>query len=127
MTDIRTNVKEDQVEARKSGERLKAKLLTTLLGEFDRLPDKNNKSAYTKVVQKMIKNLKESHSDTAEEEIKFLELYLPQQLTVEQIKDTLSSNNIDTMSAAGKFFKQYCVEEQCIVDMALVRQVLETK
>lgn len=122
-------IKADQVTARKESDKFKATLLTTVLGEIERLPTKQpTEQEVSKVVQKMVKSIKEtqdvSPSDNNLLEIDILSEYLPKLLTEEQITSIIGDNDLSTVPETMKFFKSYCVEHQCMVDMGVVRQIL---
>lgn len=122
-------IKADQISARKESEKFKATLLTTLIGEIERLPLKQpSEQEVSKVVQKMVKSIKEtqdvSPSDDNLLEIDILSEYLPKLLTEEQITSIITDNELTTIPETMKFFKTYCVQHQCMADMAMVRQIL---
>ena len=91
-------IKFDQLNARKVKNKVKANLLTTVIGEVEnQLKVKLSKSTQPVVldtVLKFVKNLKESiklrHTDLAEQELKILEEYLPKPLTDEEIGNELT-------------------------------------
>lgn len=88
-------IQSDQLEARKSGDKSKAALLSSLLSEsYKRSKEKNQKPDLDTLVftsiQKMLKNINESlglpglkleHQTSLEAEKTILEAYMPQKLT----------------------------------------------
>lgn len=93
-----TQIKTEQLEARKAKIQLQTNLYTTLLGEIQNATtgNKNGSSEITdsevlKVINKFIKNAKESlklnpDNTTVSLELKILETFLPKQLTNEELK-----------------------------------------
>ena len=115
-------IREDQLEARKSRDKLKATLLTTLIGEAQ-MVGKNAGNRDTtdaevvQVVKKFIKNIDESleyySGETKEEKLsekKLLEIYLPRQLTEEQLTtiifDIFNKLNITELKQMGLVMKE---------------------
>lgn len=101
-----SKIKQDQLQARKNRDSLKATLLTTLIGEATNIGknDGNRETTdqeVTAVIQKFLKGINESISflkndnagahDTLNGEKSVLEAYLPRQLTLEQIQDIVSA------------------------------------
>ena len=91
-------IKYEQLVARKNKDKLKANLLTTLIGEIEnKLKVELSKSSVPVVLEtvlKFIKNLKESqklrYTEQAQQELEILESYLPKQLTVEEIGNEIT-------------------------------------
>lgn len=97
MTLIET-IKNDQVQARKDRDTLRASLLTTLYSEAS-MVGKNSGNRQTtdeetvQIIKKFINNanelLKVHDSSDAKAEIEILKSYLPQQMTLEQLQGTI--------------------------------------
>lgn len=98
MSELLNRIKEDQVAARKAGNKNEAVVLTTLLGEAG--PSGNSTvddEQVQKVVQKFIKNLNDVIGFTANPEvqermkyeIKILERYMPAQLSESQLRGAI--------------------------------------
>lgn len=91
-------IKFDQLRARQNQDKVRATLLTTLIGETEnQLKVKMSKSSEPIVLDtilKFVKNLKDSlslrHTELAEQELKILEEYLPTPLTDEEVNTELS-------------------------------------
>lgn len=108
-------IKADQLQARKSKEPLKIKLLTTLLAEAAKpgLDDGKRESTDAEVIaviKKFIKNALETlahrHDDDIATEVSVLESYLPLQLTGEDIRKLICANlDLSNVGEAMKFLK----------------------
>lgn len=111
-------IKEKQLNARKSGATVEARLLTTLLGEASAVGknDGNRESTDAEVVavvKKFIKNIKETIAAQAAagmpadaylaEELSILEEFLPKQLS--ELELSAISDNFKTMPEFMKFLK----------------------
>lgn len=85
-------IKQDSLQARKSGDKAAASLLVTLMSEIQAQgkteDERQNPSdeVSTSVIKKFIKNAQVTGTDAAQAEIAVLETYLPQQLTEDEIK-----------------------------------------
>ena len=115
MSKLLDTIKADQLEARKLGDTLRAKLLTTLLGEAS--PSGNDTTTDDKVqavVKKFIKNLDEmlkySKSDSEHfstlNEIEILNKYMPKQLSEEELDDIVCDLIDDGCDNIGKIMKE---------------------
>lgn len=96
-----TEIKKDQLAARKIKDKMKATLLTTLIGEAEMVGknDGNRESTdseVTAVIKKFVKNIDETlticHDDDLLIERTTLETYLPQQMTEEQLRQLVQSH-----------------------------------
>lgn len=110
------NIKTDQVAARIAKESLKATLLTTLLGEAQMIGKNAGRETtddeVVAVVKKFIKGINDTVEFLAEQNAKatqvcmeekaILEVYLPQQMTKDQIKLAIENALTGTVRAMNK-------------------------
>lgn len=105
-------IKKDQLQARKSKEALKVKLLTTLLAEAAKpgLDDGKRESTDAEVIgviKKFIKNANETLKHCEDQEVVFelsiLETYLPQQLDEDSLRSIIAAN--DDLTNVGQIMK----------------------
>lgn len=130
-------IKEDQLQARKSGLTAPAKLLTTLLGESNPYGrDGVSDDDVTKTLLKFKKNLEETIKaqdqrgvDTAstKQELEIIKLYLPKEMSEDDIEDTLNKWKVTAdnpnIGSAMKYIKQYSSDQGLIVNGKLASQV----
>ena len=134
MGTLKTKVNSDFLEAFKSKNTLKKNLLSVVKGEIQTV-EKNSGEAelsdegVTKILNKMVKSLNEtitqSGDETAKEELIILSSYLPKQMSYQEIKDKIK----DVLAESGKDFltigevmKAFAKDP---VDKKLVAQVFE--
>lgn len=104
--ELLNRIKADQLAARKAKEKVKASILTLLLGDIDLQASKPKGKTPLELVGKFIKDLKfvieTSDSELAKEELSIITVYLPEQLTEDQIKGILSASGAANMGMAMK-------------------------
>ena len=121
-----SQIKKDQITARKDKNVVAANLLTTLIGEAEMVGKNNGNRAPTDaevqvVIKKFIKGIDEiigltfdnKNIDAFLTELSILKSYLPQQMTddelaseISKIVKSLESQNISTPRAIGEVMKQ---------------------
>lgn len=103
---IREDIIADRNNARKMGDTDKYKILTVLLGEFDRSDDKSDEKAIS-IIKKLMDACEETESW---DERAMVEKYLPRQLGEDEIKEIfeeIRSKNADAgLPDFMKFLKQ---------------------
>jgi len=122
MSELLNTIKKEQLLARKNGDQVRAKLLTTVIGEAS---PAGNGTVSDKDVEKTIadfyKNLRKNRKiyiernqsvDEVDAEIAVLLDFMPPQLTVDEIKDIatefISKNDIKAVGPVmGYFSKEY--------------------
>lgn len=133
-------IKQDQIAARKAKDKFKASLLTTLLSEASRpgLDDGKRESTDKEViavVQKFIKNMKESldakYTEDVHTEMCIVNEYMPKQLTSEEMRNLtiqVIANNSD--AKMGDVMKYFAANHKGSYDgkelSGIVRSILNT-
>ncbi len=121
MTSLIEKIKQEQLQARKNKDTLKASLLTTLLGEASMIGknDSNRQSTDAEVIaviKKFVKNTQEviritgmqqsmesrEAGKTAAQELVILEAYLPSQLNEEQLRSEMKKIMIELALSGAK-------------------------
>ena len=141
MSELLTQIKKDQLVARKNKESVKATLLTTLIGEAS--PSGNETVTNTdiqSVIQKFNKNAKEvldvktargEDLSVINEEIKILNGYLPKQLSENEMSDIadniISENNIESMKGLGQVMGYFSKNYKGQFDGKQLKSVVQSK
>lgn len=121
-------IKKDQLEARLSKSKVKASLLTTLIGEAS--PSGNDKAPdVIAVIRKFVKNTKElfkhdPSNEKAKEELQILEYYLPKVKSTQEHVELVSKlveDNTFTKQDMGKFMG--LLNKESGVDKALASKL----
>jgi uncharacterized protein YqeY len=120
-------VVKDHKEALRGGDRLKYKVLTTLIGEVNleksRSLDGSDDIFLQRVLKRFINDAKVLHThkkdDAILQEIEILEAYVPRKMSDESIMKELLENNFDKLPDVMKHFKQFGQT----VDMGRVREL----
>lgn len=96
MPSILESIKKEQLQARKDKDKIKAKSLTTIIGEIDTIVKRTGKEvddvAVSNLVKKTIENLRivlehtTSDKEAIESEIQLLDAFVLKQLTEERIR-----------------------------------------
>ena len=81
-------------------------LLGTVIGELDRISKNPTEIECIEVIKKMIESLKFMSSIQAQNEIKILEQFLPQQLTEDQIESIIKKEEFQSIKDCMTFFKE---------------------
>ena len=135
MVNIKEQITQDLLEARKAGQQQTASLLRTILGEFNRLPDKEiSDDAAIKVLQKVEKNLNEviTHGNEvsraeAEFELSILANYLPQKMDIREMTGLFAMMPANmSIGEWMKNLKQYAQENNLTYDGKDAKVVFET-
>jgi len=135
MVTIKEQITQDLLEARKAGQQHLAGLLRTILGEFNRLPDKEvSDDAAIKVLQKIEKNLNEviTHGNEvsraeAELELSFLANYLPKKMDIRELTGLFAMMPDDmTIGQWMKTVKDYAQDNNLTYDGKDAKIVFET-
>lgn len=145
MTTLYQQIKTEQLEARKAKITLTSSLLTTLLGEIQSSTigttasssgDFNpSDSEVLKVINKFIKNAKETlklkpDNVTVSLELKLLENYLPKQLTDDELKQIISDivskfhENVQPNGRIGLVMKELKVNYENRYDASKVKDII---
>ena len=145
MTTLYQQIKTEQLEARKAKITLTSSLLTTLLGEIQSSTidttasssgDFNpSDSEVLKVINKFIKNAKETlklkpDNVTVSLELKLLETYLPKQLTDDELKQIISDivskfhENVQPNGRIGLVMKELKVNYENRYDASKVKDII---
>jgi len=109
----------DKNDARKAREKAKARTLVTLLGELDTIAKRSGAEVtddlVVQVVTKFIKSLKETMAALPEDdsryvdavdEAKVLEIYLPKQLTEDELRNIIAELNYTNIGQYMKALKE---------------------
>lgn len=130
-------IKEDYLDARWNKDSDKISLLTTLIGESSKLSKDSHggeptDSEMIKTVKKFINNLDEllsyqSDNIVAKKEKSILELYLPKQMSEEDIRLALVSSGIDLSDkkSIGLVMNHFKKSYEGLYDSKLVMKVLK--
>lgn len=128
-----SKIKQDQLTARKAGDKIKASILTTLIGEASPVGNQvASNDEIIKVVNKFIKNIDESlklrYDDVLVQERKILEVYLPPVFDKFDILDTITSIDKEqqTLAIIMKQCKANAVMQNKLFDGKLVRDTIIT-
>lgn len=119
MSKLLEKISHDQLQARRARDKFKASALTTLLGEASpKGLETVSDESVEKVVQKFVKNLRETANHVAgnpeklevvEAELAIFEEYLPKQLTEQELRYIVSSyisyHGCETVGDIMKFLK----------------------
>ena len=103
---LKEKIKADIISAMKERNSTKKLVLSTLIGELDRVDKSPTDEKIIKIIQKMVENNK--LTNTTEENI-YLNVYLPKMLDTnvldEKIKTYIVDNGLSTMRDMGKIMK----------------------
>jgi len=103
---IRETIQKDKLNAFKNAEKKKATILSTVIGEFDRIGKNLSDDEYIRIIKKIINNCKECKQ---EEEIKIISEYLPKMISEEELKkiieDYCNLNNLKEKKDIGIIMK----------------------
>ncbi len=141
-------IKKEQLEARKAKNTIKTNLYTTLLGEIQTAVIGTSGSVSTKqdnnvtddvvikVINKFIKNIKETLSlrpddFTATTELTLLETFLPQKLSEEELKQIVANLKIAAGTKTGGALLGFVMAElkksySNLYDASIVRTLVES-
>ena len=141
-------IKKEQLEARKAKNTIKTNLYTTLLGEVQTAVIGTSGSVSTKqdnnvtddivikVINKFIKNIKETLSlrpddFTATTELTLLEIFLPQKLSEEELKQIVTNLKIAAGTKTGGALLGFVMGElkkgyPNLYDASIVRTLVES-
>ena len=141
-------IKKEQLEARKAKNTIKTNLYTTLLGEIQTAVIGTSNSVSTKqdnnvtddvvikVINKFIKNIKETLSlrpddFTANTELTLLETFLPQKLSEEELKQIVANLKIAAGAKTGGALLGFVMGElkksyPNLYDSSIVRTLVES-
>ena len=141
-------IKKEQLEARKAKNTIKTNLYTTLLGEIQtavigtsnsvNIKQANNitDDVVIKVINKFIKNIKETLSlrpddFTAITELTLLETFLPQKLSEEELKQIVANLKIEAGTKTGGALLGFVMGElkksyPNLYDSSIVRTLVES-
>ena len=121
MSKLLEQIRSDQLQSRKAKDKLKSKLLTTLLGEAS--PSGNDTVTdddVLKVVKKFCKNceetLKVKYSDDVHTELCILSEYLPANPTAEQLVELFDEEIHTSMGLYMKAARQFCKDNGLLFD-----------
>ena len=138
-------IKNDMLEAKKSGDKLKGNLLSTLYGEAVRVGKDNGNRESTdgeviKVIQKFVNGLEETieakkkigrEFENEKRELEILEGYLPEMLTEEKLSEIIdgyiSKLEEKSMKAMGGIMKKLKEEHEGLYDGKLASQIVKEK
>lgn len=132
-------VKAEQLQARKSGDSLRAKLLTTLIGEADPFGrGEVTDEQITQKLQKFRKNIDESMKAYAERGVDYTELvqektiilaFLPREISETEMRDWIEFNlNPDsTIREAMVGINKYAKENGLMVDKAAFAKMINNR
>ena len=103
-------IKSARVAALKSGDKMTATTLVTLLGELSRLDSKEPSDAQVVgVVQKMLKGIEDIQkvrpSEELTQEAATLKAYLPQMLTEDELKSIIAEARSNGITVMGELMK----------------------
>lgn len=126
-------VKTDRDNARKARDQFKVTLLSTLIGEIETKHRSGSKdfadldTATLKVIKKTIDGCNEflaiKHNEKSLLEIEVLEVYLPKQMSDEQINAVLDEQNFEGIPQVMQYFKKNNLQ----ADMNKVRQLFTSR
>lgn len=110
-------LKEDRMQARKDGVKIKANILTTLVGEVETNLKRDANFDVIKLIQKFVKNNEETLKSLGDidsnvdnvlkTEIQILTEYLPKQLTKDEIRVIILNISKDTNGNIGMIMKHF--------------------
>lgn len=119
MSALLQRIKDDQVAARKAGDKFEATILTTVLGEAgpsgtQEVTDQDVESTVVKFIKNIEGVIGFTHSADVQEkmrtEVEILERYLPPQLTEDELRviilNYIKYHGCDTVGGVMKMLKQ---------------------
>ena len=131
MSKLLQQIKEDQLEARKSGNKAKSKALTTLIGEAS----PSGKEIRTdleveEIVVKFIKNINETlkvagPNEALSQEIVTLQKYLPPMFGKDDIRALISNIDRKNIGMVMGLCKRTAKEQDKLFNGALVQEVIK--
>lgn len=93
-----------------SDNRVIKNLLSTIIGELDRITKNPTEDQIMKVIKKLYESNKECMKDSNDESLKiesdFLSQFIPKELSDEEIKNIVNSENLPNIGAYMKYFKE---------------------
>jgi uncharacterized protein YqeY len=103
-----TRINADKQSAKLNGETIKLDILNYLRGEIDRFQITEDVKIVA-IIKKLVDNLRETPTETSEEEIAVLVEYLPASLTEEQIDTILDGlmNGEEGVRSIGQLMKHF--------------------
>lgn len=85
-------------------------LLSTIIGELDRITKNPTEDQIMKVIKKLYESNKECMKDSSDESLKiesdFLFQFIPKELSDEEIKNIVNSEDLPNIGAYMKYFKE---------------------
>jgi len=120
LADIKVAMKEREAGA------LKKELLKVVVSEFSRVEDATKQLSDTEcqaIIKKVVKNLKEVGTETAQKEIDILNEYLPTELTEAYIRETIENMVADGAGNLGAIMGHFKKNHEGLYDGKLVSTI----
>jgi len=129
---LKDTLKSDMISAKKKRDKTLVDLLSSVLGELDRISKSPSNEQAEKIIRKMHDNLiNEIGTIQSICEAKFLEKYLPQLMSKEEIETEINiiitDINAETMKDMGKVMGEFSKLFKGKADMKIVSDIVRKK
>jgi uncharacterized protein YqeY len=124
---LKIKIKEDFIQAMKNKETEKKVLLSVILGEIQNEEGRGTKTTNDSVMtilRKMEKSLKQTNTEGALVELKYLEAYLPKLMSEDQIREIVLGYKAGGLTNVGQIMGQFNKEYKNLADNRLVSTII---